>query len=82
MKRYSMVEARDNFAAILQDLDTTGRVEITRRGQPVAILLSYDDYERLKPRSIGFRQAYQRLRKELNLSQLNIDPTKVFGGLR
>lgn len=81
-KKYSIAQARDNLAAIIHDLELTTSVEITRRGQPVAVLLSKQEYERLKSSTVGFFDACTAFRKKADLSDLNIDPEEVFGGLR
>ena len=53
-KQYSIAQARDNLAAIVHELDRTTSVEITRRGLPVAVLLSKDEYDRLQGKHGGF----------------------------
>ena len=40
-KRFSIAEARDQFTSIVRDVEKTPAVEITRRGKPVAVLLSW-----------------------------------------
>jgi prevent-host-death family protein len=81
-KRYSIAEARDGLAAIVHELDTTSSIEITRRGQPVAVLLSKQEYDRLQPRTSGFWDAYKSYVKQVNLAELQIEPSEIFGGLR
>lgn len=48
MKRYSIAEARHALAELVHQAEKQEPVCITRRGQPVAMLLSAPDYERLK----------------------------------
>ena len=81
-KRYSIAAARDHLASIVHDLESVDSVEITRRGEPVAILLSKSDYDRLKASKSGFWEAYTAFTKEVNLVDLNIDPAEVFGDIR
>ena len=45
---YSIVEARNHFAEIVHDLKHVSRVEVTRRGRPVAILISVEEFEMLR----------------------------------
>jgi cellobiose PTS system EIIB component len=77
--KYSIAEARHNLAAIVHELDTAPHIELTRRGQPVAVLLSMRAYRRLKAPS--FWDTYQSFRKAAGLSKLNIQP-EVFEGVR
>ena len=45
---YSIAEARDKFAALIHQVETgTEPVRVTRRGEPVAVILSLEVYERL-----------------------------------
>jgi prevent-host-death family protein len=47
-KSYSIAEARDNFAAMVRDIEErVSVIELTRRGKPVAVLLSVGEYRRL-----------------------------------
>ncbi|MDP2210273.1 MAG: type II toxin-antitoxin system Phd/YefM family antitoxin [Candidatus Aquicultor sp.] len=47
-KVVSSAEARASLASLLNEIEDLGEhVIITRRGKPLAILLSYEEYERL-----------------------------------
>lgn len=81
-KRYSIAEARDNLAAILYELDHEKSVEITRRGQPVAVLISKAAFDQLTSPQQGFWSAYEAFKQRVNLSELNIDPDEVWGNVR
>jgi prevent-host-death family protein len=81
-KRYSIAQARDNLAAILHSLAGIKQVEITRRGQPVAVLISIKEYERLHGAKIGFWQSYKAYRKSVDLADLDIDPQEIFARVR
>ena len=81
-KRYSIASVRDHLASIVHDLEFVDSVEITRRGEPVAILLSKSRYDRLTASKSGFWEAYTAFTKEVNLVDLNIDPAEVFGDIR
>ena len=48
-KQYSIAEARDHLPRIVHEVEDGGPVELTRRGKPVAVVVSIRDYER-KPR--------------------------------
>ena len=81
-KKYSIAEARDNLAAIVHDLELTDSIELTRRGQPVAVLLSKQTYDRMQTNTTGFWRAYENYSKEVKLAELDIEPSEIFGGLR
>lgn len=57
-KKYSIAEARHNLAAIVHELEHQPLVELTRRGEPVAVLLALEEYRRLKRQSGDFWSAY------------------------
>ena len=80
-KRYSIAEARQKLAAIVHELEQKAMVEITRRGEPVAVLLSMREYRRLHSPNARFWQAYEAFRRQVNLSRLNLEPS-IFAGLR
>jgi prevent-host-death family protein len=49
MKRVSVAEARNRLPALIHDAESEP-VEIMRRGKPVAVLISREDFDRLPPR--------------------------------
>jgi prevent-host-death family protein len=65
-KTYSIAEARDQFAALIRQVEAGDNfVQVTRRGEPVAVILSMDEYERLlahQPKR-DFWQAYLEWRE-------------------
>lgn len=81
MKSYSIGEARDSFAAIVHEAERDSALELTRRGKPVAVLLSVEEYRRLSESNRGFWEAYSSFREGKDLGQMNIRP-EVFEGLR
>lgn len=81
MLTYSVAEARNRFAEIVHDLKYISRVEVTRRGRPVAILISIEEFEMLRAGKVSFLSAYEAFRNRVNLSEVGIEP-EVFEGLR
>ena len=75
MQRYPIAEARNRFAEIVHKLEKMPLVEVTRRGKPVAVLLSIQEYERLLSRGTGFWEAYEAFRDTFDLSELGIEPS-------
>jgi prevent-host-death family protein len=80
MPRYSIAEARNHFAEIVHDLKHVSRDEVTRRGQPVAILISVEEFELLRAGSITFTSAYEAFRNTFDLAKVEIEP-EVFKDL-
>ena len=61
-KQYSVAEARSHLPGLLDEVEAGSPVEITRRGKPVAIVLSVGDYERLARLRRGFWDAVEEWR--------------------
>ena len=72
-KRYSIAEARHNLAAIVHELEQQPSIELTRRGEPVAVLLSFESYQRLLEREVSFWNAYTAFRERSTLNDTDID---------
>jgi prevent-host-death family protein len=81
MPRYSIAEARNRFAEIVHDLKRVPHIEVTRRGRPVAILISIEEFERLRAGGASFWSSYSAFRDEHDLTKEGIEP-EIFGGLR
>jgi len=81
-RRYSIAEARARFPGVVREAEEGYPVEISRRGTPVAVLLSVEEYRRLAKRRTQFSDAYDRFRSSSALAELDIDPDEVFAGVR
>lgn len=44
----SISDAKNRLPALVHDVEAKGPVELTRRGEPVAVLMSIDAYRRLQ----------------------------------
>jgi prevent-host-death family protein len=80
IKRYSIAEARNRFTSLVRDVETAPGVEITRHGEPVAVLLSYRQYQHLSNRQ-DFWDSYESFCKVFDLSTLKIE-TEIFEDVR
>ncbi len=69
---YSIAEARNRLPTIIRNVEESDAVELTRRGKPVAILLSIMEYKRLRTGRLRFWSTYQAFREEVDLVDLNI----------
>lgn len=81
-KKYSIAEARDSLAKLVQEAESGQEVELTRRGRPVAVLVGRGNYERLVSGSSSFLEMYPAFSLDVNLAELAIDPEAVFHGAR
>ncbi len=71
-KRYSIAEARDQLPRVVHDAESGNPAEITRRGKPVAVVLSVQEYRRLAGGTTGFWQAFTAFRDEVDVPALAI----------
>jgi antitoxin Phd len=78
--RYSIAEARSRLPAIVHDAEQGSVAELTRRGKPVAVVLSVAEYERLTRARPDFWDALQEFRKSHDLADLDVDA--LFEGVR
>ena len=72
-KRYSIAEARSNLPTIVDQAENGLEVELTRRGKPVAILISPRQLERLRSDRPRFTDAYKTFLRKHSLADLNLD---------
>jgi prevent-host-death family protein len=82
---YSIAEARDRFAALIRQVEQAqSPVQVTRRGQPVAVILSQEEYETLlaRPPQKDFWTAYLEWREKWDVDNMDIDPDEIWGDVR
>lgn len=80
--QYSIAEARDRFAQIVHEAENGKLVEITRRGQSVAVVLSLSEYQRLTREKSKFGAELATFRQNYQISTLNINPDEIFDNVR
>ena len=82
---YSIAEARNQFAALVRDAEESNQpVQVTRRGQAVAVILSAEEYGRLlanQPER-DFWVAYEEWRQKWQVPELDLDPEEIWGDVR
>jgi prevent-host-death family protein len=81
LKQYAIAEARNHFTTVVREVEQVAPVEFTRRGQPVAVLMSIQEYRQLRAGKTDFWDAYTRFREKFDLRTLNIPP-ETFANLR
>ena len=72
-QRYSIAEARSRLPKIVDQAEAGVDIELTRRGQPVAVLVSHREFERLRGKRLHFREAYRKFLKTHSLREVGID---------
>jgi prevent-host-death family protein len=79
-REFSIAEARNQLPALVHAVESGPPVRLTRRGKPVAVLISVAEYERLHPRSPSLWQAIVAFRQRTDLTDLDVD--EIFGAVR
>jgi antitoxin Phd len=80
-KQYSIADARKNLPTVIDQAESGAEVHLTRRGRPVAVVLSIEEYERLKTNRMTFSDAYSDFRKKFPEGTAGIGP-RYFRSLR
>jgi prevent-host-death family protein len=80
--RHSIADARSNLPRLVREAERGKAVELTRRGEPVAVLIGRRQFDRLTGRYRSFFDAYQEFTKRVDLAELAIDPDELFAGTR
>ena len=80
--RHSIAEARRNLPSLVREAVRGKEVKLTRRGQPLAMLIGRRLYERFSSKGRGFAESYQDYSSAFDLVELGLDPDDVFGSVR
>ena len=81
-EQHSIAEARNQLPRLVREAESGKAVELTRRGEAVAVLIGRRDYERLASRARRFSDAWEAFTREVDLQELEIDPDEIFAGTR
>ncbi len=81
-EKYSIADARRNLPSLVRVAEQGGVVEITRRGEPVVVLVGRSEYERLSRVQQGFSESYREFANAVGLAGLGLDPDEVFSNVR
>ncbi len=63
MRRASIYDARNNFSSLVKLAEGGEPVELTRHDKPVAVIISYAEYEERKPK-LSFVEKMARIREK------------------
>lgn len=82
-RSYSVAEARAALPQVINDAKSGQVIEITRRGKPEAVVISLEEYQRLKsnPARPSFMERYREWRASVEPGDLDFEPG-FFEGLR
>lgn len=67
-KRYSIAEARDQLARVVHEAEKGESIELTRRGEPVAVLISLQEYQHTRRAKGQFWDRLREFRKRMDKS--------------
>jgi prevent-host-death family protein len=71
--RYSVAEARAHLPSIIDQAEAGETVELTRRGRPVAVVLSREAFERLRAERPRFSDVYRAFRARFPLEEVGLE---------
>jgi prevent-host-death family protein len=80
--KHSIAEARTNLPRLVREAESGKAVELTRHGEPVAVLIGRRQYERLTGRYRSFSDAYADFTQSVDLIELEIDPDELLADAR
>ena len=79
---HSIADARRNLPRLIREAENGKTVELTRRGEPVAVLVGHRQFKRLSGKRRGFAAAYREFLETTDLSEFDLDPDELFEGVR
>jgi len=80
-RQFSIAEAKNRLPAIVHSADEGGAIELTRRGKPVAVIISKHDYDLLTRAEKDLWTALSDFRRRVLQEDLTIADDD-FAGLR
>ncbi len=73
-KSYSVADARAHLPDILDAVEAGKDVQLTRRGRPVALVLSPERYEMLRSELTNFGDAYRAFLSRHTAEEIGLEP--------
>ena len=81
-EKHSITDARRNLPRLIREAENGKTVELTRRGEPVAVPVGHRQLKRLSGNRRGFAAAYREFLESADLPELDLDPDELFEGVR
>jgi prevent-host-death family protein len=75
--RYSIAQARTSLPTIVDQAEAGLTVELTRRGKPVAVVVSLQEFERSRTDRARFGQVYKDFLDKHVLKDIGLEPDFV-----
>lgn len=72
-KRYSIADARSNLPSLIDQAEAGEEIELTRRGKPVAAIVSLRELERLRGARTVFSDAYRRFLRSHSVRDIGLE---------
>lgn len=72
-KQYSIAEARNSLPRIVDRAEAGFSVQLTRRGKPVAVVISLPAFERLQGGRAHFADRYRAFLKKHSLKEAGLE---------
>jgi prevent-host-death family protein len=71
-RKVSVAEAKGKLPSIIHEVEQGSRVEITRHGKSVAVMVPIGDYERLREKGRGFWNDLVKVRKVMTSEGITV----------
>ena len=81
-EQYSIAEARRNLPRLVHGAEAGKAVELTRRGEAVAIIVGQCYFQQLTSSKPDFAESYRKFTEKYNLKEIGFDPDELFSGMR
>lgn len=81
MKRYSVADARAHLPSLIDEVEAGKEIELTRRGKPVAVVVSRGEYARMRSRRRRFGTLYEEFLRRYSLREIGVE-SDAFEGVR
>jgi prevent-host-death family protein len=65
MKTASITQAKNNLSSLIQQVEYSEPIHLTRHGKPVAVIISESDYQNLTPKTGNLFKAICHWRSQL-----------------
>ncbi len=80
-RKVSVAEAKGKLPSIIHEVEGGARVEITRHGKSVAVMVPTGEYERLREKGRGFWNNLKKVRRIMASEGIIVEDSD-FGDLR
>jgi prevent-host-death family protein len=75
-RRYSIAQARSRLPTIVDEAEAGHEIELTRRGEPVAVLVSRQTFDRLRGGRRQFKEAYRTFLERYPLDEIAVSDVR------